>query len=269
MESDSISLQKTKAFKHGYSLEHPILKEFTLEIKAPKPVSTLPKRHLDNLIDGAMTIYWGVVTQSVREALWMSKNEINTHDLQYSWETHLFFQGDLVKTRNQVKNEDGSRSIVSDKVVHIDWSKGAYGIVYEKGDSLFSYSLETNLQSDPENLGWIRKLKSESMWVREKIGRYAPHQDNYDLVVKGIIRGKNFTMVTSSFHYRTLILLDDQATAIFQNSPNLHLVKKKHKYSPYILIKKNYSEIDQIDLIRLIMLNTLLTESIRVDAYEK
>ena len=267
-EYDSLPMQNRRFNKNVFRFNHETLKEISISGKTPKSVLPLQKNFWGNIALGSVTLLSGIITESIDESLWMSECELSANDKNYNWKVDLYFPGTYVKSRERVRNDDGSWSVSSDKGLYVDWSNGAYGLIIEKGDTIGGFSLVTNLYSDTESLRWLTKVNSNGEWVRSKLKRYEPLQMNYDFVVSGIIRGKSFLLITSGSHYRSLVLIENKPVAVFQNSPDFIIIRKKDRIYPYLLANTVLNDFEMTDLIRLVMFNCLIANSTRVDIYD-
>jgi hypothetical protein len=268
MEFDSLPMQNRRFNKNVYRFNHEVLKEVSITGKTPKSVLPPQKNFWGNLALGSLTLFSGIITESADESLWMSESELSANDRSYNWKVDLYFPGTYVKSRERIRNDDGSWSVVTDKGLYVDWNNGAYGLIFEKGDTVGAFSLITNPGSDPESQKWLTMVNSDGKWVHSKIKKYEPLQMNYDFVVSGIIRGKNFLLITSGSHYRSLVLIENKPVAVFQNSPNFIILKKRDRIYPYLLYNSELTDIGMYDLIRLVMFNCLIANDISVDIYE-
>ena len=154
-EYDSLPMQNRRFNKDVYLFNHETLKEVSIKGKTPKSVLPLKKNFWGNIALGSVTLLSGIITESNDESLWMSESELSANDINYNWKVDLFFPGTYVKSRERIRNDDGSWSVATDKGLYVDWSNGAYGLIIEKGDTVGGFSLVTNLDSDPESLRWL------------------------------------------------------------------------------------------------------------------
>lgn len=268
-EYDSIPISKPRMIKDTYHLSHPILNEITVVKGKPKPAADIPKNFWGNLTEGTFTLLTGVNTTASDSSLWMSNNELTGNDTEYTWKVLLFFPGELRKSRERVKNDDGSSSVETEKWLEVDWSKGAYGLIFEKSDTIGRFTMVTNLQSDSESLNWLSRLENESTALRSKLEKYGLGQMNYDFNISGSFYGKSFTIISSGSIYKSIILVEDIPHAIFQSKPDIIFVGKKNRIEPYLLINKTLSGNMEVDLFRLSMLSRLIAKTIVEDSYSK
>ena len=267
-EFDSLPMQNRQFNKDVYTFNHETLKEVSVSSKTPKSVLPQQKNFWGNLARGSLTLFSGIITEAIDESLWMTENELSANDKNYNWKVELFFPGTYVKSRERVRNDDGSWSVDTEKGLYVDWNNGAYGLIIEKGDTIGGFSLDTNPGSDRESQRWLTMVNSDGKRVHTIIKKYEPLKMNHDFVVRGIIREKNFLLVTSGSHYRSIVLIENMPVAVFQNSPNFIIIRKKDRIYPYLLSNIELNDFEMIDLIRLVMFNCLIANSTRVEVYD-
>jgi len=267
-ESDSIPIEKPKQVKQNYIINRYSIHEISIILRDPKSVTERPKKFWENFTEGILTMSTGIITTSENESLYMTLNEINTNDFNTSWRIPLYFTGNFQKTRERVRNDDGSYSIDSKKGITIAWEKGAYGYIMEKSDSLGRFVLQTNFLSDSEGLTWLNKIEKESKWIKDKFRNYGPQLSTYNYSVSGLIRNKKFYMVNSGSNFRSVILIENEPVAIFQSDPNTMIIGKKNRIEPYILVKSKLEDTEIADILRLALLNRMLILYLSRDFYE-
>jgi len=271
---DSIPVIKRSAFKDKYELSHSNIKEITIVPGIPQPVSEHHKKLFGNIGEGLFVILTGVRTSSSYDANYTALNLLKSNDLNYDWRIPLFISGTLEKTKERVTNEDGSSSVKKEETIYIDWGKGAYGIIMQKADTLGAFTLDTNIETDTASTIWISRIESENSVEYSKIKNVYENQEkllnkfniklNYNFVIKGVFKSKNFTIISSGKHWRSLILLENNPIAIFQADPNFSTLSKKKRITPYLLYNKSVDNLEIDDLLRLSLLNRLLAGQINV-----
>ncbi len=268
MEFDSLPMQNRRFNKDVYIFNYEALKEISINSKTPKSVIPPKKNFWGNLALGSLTLLSGIITESNDETLWMSQCELSANDKNNNWQVDLFFPGTYVKSRERIKNDDGSWSVDTDRGLYVDWNNGAYGLIIEKSDTIGAFSLATISGADKESQRWLTMINSDGKWVHSIIKKYEPLKMNYDFVVSGIVRGKNFLLITSGSNYRSLVVIENKPVAVFQNAPNFIILRKKDRIYPYLLSETMLNDIEMTDLIRLVMFNCLIATSTRVDVYD-
>ncbi|WPP52208.1 hypothetical protein [Catalinimonas niigatensis] len=266
---DSLPISRPKALKSKYKVNHPVIHEISILHGEPRAVTVLPKKFWGNLAEGTFTLLSGFSTSSSEEALWVSGNELRSNDETYNWQVLLFLRGEYMKNRERVQNEDGSSSVETQRGVYIDWSQGAYGLILEQGDTLGGFTLIAKPEADPDNLYWLSRIREESSELRDKLKKYEAGQMNFNFQLIGVLRGQLFSVLTNGSHYKSLLMLEEQPEAIFQNHPDYMILSKKDRIHPYLLLNKTLEEERKMDMIRLAFLNNLMDQSMRVDFYSR
>lgn len=267
-EYDSIAVSKPKMTIKTYQFNNPFLNEIAIVNSKPKAISDNPNKFWKNLTGGAITLFTGISTGSSDVSLWVTENKLKTNNSEYDWEIHFFFEGEYSKTRERIKNDDGSTSVSTEKGIYINWSKQTYGLIIEKNDTVGDFDLLTNLQTDIESNNWLTKMENESAIVRSKTSKFLPSQMFYDFKVTGVYKERYFKIITSGSNFKSLILFDSKPVAMFQGEPNYVLLGKKNRIEKYLLYEKMMSDSEIVDLLRLSMLSRLLANSVSVNFYE-
>ncbi len=267
-EYDSITITKPKLTIKTYQFNNPLLNEIAIVNSKPKAVSDNPNKFWKNLSGGALTLFTGISTGLSEESLWVTENKLKTNNSEFDWEIHFFFEGEYSKTRERIKNDDGSTSVSTEKGIYIDWSKQTYGLIIEKKDTVGDFTLLTNLHSDMESKNWLTKMENESTAVLSKTSKFIPDQMFYDFKVTGFYKEKYFKIIISGSNFKSLILFDSKPVAIFQGEPNYVLLGKKNRIDKYLLYEKMIGDSEIVDLLRLSMLSRLLAVSVSIDFYE-
>ncbi|MFH1049415.1 MAG: hypothetical protein V1779_00630 [bacterium] len=268
MEYDSIPINKPRALKSLYQINHPKLNQISLKEKAPKEAFKAPNKFLGNFSGGAVTLLTGITTSSSTESIWMKEDELVANNTEFNWNVQLYFPGMFEKTRERVKNDDGSTSLSTEKGIYVDWRNGADGIIFEKSDTIGRFALKTNFTSEKEIQNWLSRIDSESRVGIAKPYSYGNIPEDYNFAITGILRNQNFSIISSGKTFRSVIFIENKPIAIFQSDPNQIVLGKKNKPAVYLLSNKP-ATIDQTDLFRLSMLSRLVSKTIAVDYFAK
>jgi hypothetical protein len=267
-EYDSIPVSKPKMKYKVYQFNNPLLQEISIDYGKPKTMDEEPNKFWKNLGGGAFTLFTGLSTETSEEKLWVTKNELKSDNNEYSWDIHFFFVGEYSKTRDRIKNEDGSVSVETNKGVYINWSNPTYGLILEKNDTIGNFTVITNLQSDGTSQKWLSKLENESSVVPTKKSKFVPEQWHDDFKIAGNYKGKSFQIIVSGRNIKSLILFDNKPVAIFKDEPALVVLGKKNRIEKYLLHEKMIGDAEIIDLFRLSVLSRLLANLVSIDFYE-
>lgn len=268
VEYDSFPIQKPRAFKILYQINHPYLNEISLTEKTPKAAGERPKKFLGNLTEGAFTLLTGFTTSSSDESIWVKEYGLIANNVIYNWQVQLYFPAKFEKTRERVKNDDGSTSVSTEKGIYVDWSKGGDGLIFEKGDTAGRFALITNFVSENEIQDWLARIDSDKRFEPSERSPYSQTPMNYNFALIGILKERSFSIISSGKTFRSVIFIENKPVAIFQGESNQIALGKKNKPSIYLLRDK-ISNIDHSDLFRLSMLIRLVTKLVAVDYIEK
>lgn len=267
-EYDSIPVSKPKMKYKIYQFNNPLVQEISIVYGKPKAMAEKPHKFWKNLGGGALTLFTGLSTETSEEKLWVSKNELKTNNSEYAWDIHFFFEGEYSKTRDRIKNDDGSVSVETAEGVYIDRGKPIYGLILEKNDTIGNFTVITDLQSDVVCRNLLSKMENESPVVPAKQSKFIPEQWHDDFKIEGFYKGKPFRIIVNGRVIKSLILFDNKPVAIFKDEPAAILLGKKNRIKKYLLHEKMIGDAEIIDLFRLSILSRLLAYSVSADFYE-
>ncbi len=266
---DSIPVSKPKLTKDFYQLNHPVLNEITVVNSKPKPAADSPKNFWGNLAGGTFTLLTGVGTDSSDTALWMTNNALKANNTEFTWNILLFFPGELRKTRERVKNDDGSSSVEKVEWLEVDWSNTTHGFILEKSDTIGSFTMTTDVQFEMDGLTWLSRLEKESISRNSNPKKYFQYNLTDDFIISGLFYGKSFIIISSGSNNKSIILVENIPVALFQSIPDFIIMGKKNRIEPYILINKTLLDNKEIDIFRLSMLSRLIAKTINENNFSK
>ncbi|GEM_PF-2815219 len=266
LKYDSIPVVKAKATRDIYGFDHQDLNEITVMNGSPKPVSP-DLNFKDKLSNNVLTIFTGINSSSWQEGVWVTENELRTNQTSLNWNIHIYFSGTFYKKRERVKTSDGSYTIASEDSLYPDWMAGGFGIILEDKDTIGVFSLMINIPMSSPLKSWMLKLRKDGSNDYEKIRKYEQLQSNTDFAIEGTFRNRNFSMLTSGSHYRSLVAFENNPNLIFQNHPDFIILSKKDKVHPYLLMNNDKDGLEIVDLLQLSILNVLIKNSVGNDYY--
>jgi hypothetical protein len=265
-EYDSIPVNKLKSLKTKYDFHNSGLGEITISSKYPKTVDKSPS----GFLGGTFTLLTGISTESFRDAKYVTQNEIAPENTSLVWETPFYFDGTFSKTRDRVKNDDGSYSINVDKTISVNFDNGIFGYIIEQNDTIGRFSFNryyNDRQSDEFVDYWLSKIEKDENLESRKIINSMFIEANNDFIVDGEINENKFTIIGKGSHFRSVILINNEPKVVFQNKPNLVLLNKKNRTNTYVLIDKNLNDTERINLLKLVMLSGLISNFVDVTLY--
>ncbi|MGD9992627.1 MAG: hypothetical protein AB7S69_04945 [Salinivirgaceae bacterium] len=268
-EYDSLPMVKPNLLKNKYRINEKAQdSELLWHLGTPKAVSKGNGRFWKNVKWGALTLFIGIDINDKESLPLVIKNTLTIKPEGFEWTLPIFITGVKSTSRERVKDEDGNYALETEKVIFIDWSQEARGLIIEEGDTLGWFTINTNLQLDSTGIQWLERLDSESRGIIEKLKRYQAFDMNYNFVVKGNYDSTAFMLVTNGNTFRSLLLFDNQPMAIFQFEPDFIIPGKKNRINPYLLYRKEPNIGHSLYLMRFALLSRLLAATIATDYYE-
>lgn len=252
---DSLPITKAKSSKDVFQLNHPV-KQLDIHYKKPEAVSLIPRK--SGFFEGALTLLTGIGTGSSTESSWLLSANINSIEKSDAWDALLFVEGEYIKNRERIKNDDGSVSIDTQKGVVIHWDKGAYGLVRHHADTLAVFQVSQELNKDSLNEMWLSTLRNHGRAVSNKLKKYDPYGSGSDLYINGVFRNKPFLLITDEQSYQSLLVINGEPMALFQQNTPYIILSKKDKVRPYILCRSGLSSSESSDFIRLALLTVMV-----------
>ncbi len=265
---DSFAIEKPRAMALHYRLPQTGMDEVELKVSAPLHLSQPSRRFWSRFTEGVFTLLTGIQTYESEANAWMISHEVNTSDPALAWRVHLYVSGTLETNRSREKNNDGSVSLQTSKVLWVDWQKGAAGVVLQGSDTVGQWAIRPGMPEPPEMAARMAQLKEESAAIRQRMKKLDPHPSQPDYHLSGWVHGEPFDALHSGSHYRTLLLFTQQPAALFQCDPPFIALGKKNKMPPYLLVAREANELQRPDLWRLALLSRLLAQTLSIDVYE-
>lgn len=252
---DSLPITKAKSGKDVYQVNHPV-KQLEIRYEKPEAVSLIPRK--SGFFDGALTLLTGIGTSSTTESSWLLSSKINSLEKFDDWDALLFVEGEYIKNRERIKNDDGSVSMDTQKGVVVHWDKGAYGLVRHHSDTLAVFQVSQELSKDSLSSIWLSTLRHHGKSVGNKIRKYDPYGSGSDLYISGVFRNKPFLLITDGRSYQSILVINGEPMALFQQNTPFIILSKKDKVWPYILYPSDLSTPESSDFIRLALLTVMV-----------
>ena len=266
---DSIPVIKPKRNKNLYQFEKPGLTEILFHNNRPEKVQYRNAIFRDagfNLITGAT----GVGVGSSNAVYWKSGGTIKSNNVPDEWQIDLYCEGSVEKERERVKNDDGSWSVETNVTNEFFWDRDASGDIVEKKDTIGYFRIIMNphgnsllgtmadyVFSQPES-----KIISDSQnkLFKSFFLNFAP-----DYGIKGVIRNREFTLISSGRALKTWIFSGNDLWGVFQpDVDDIPTIRKRDRISPYLLaFKSKMTQQDMDDLYRLSVMSRLLSITLR------
>lgn len=264
---DSVIFIKPKPKVDLYNFFDNGEREIQLWGKKPELIHDRVKYTLNNAGSGLLTVLTGIGFGSGTDITWKFEGTIKCNDSLPDWRVILFCEGYREKTRERVKNDDGSWSVETQETNVHYWNKDANGIIIEGTDTIGYFLLNMDPRRDTLFKPWStdifsskeapRNFKSENKW---SISR--PPDPNIDYATIGTFRNNNFILIRNSKDRQAWIFIDNVLTSMFQSEMKYLPNGKKNIFLSYLLSDKNILPADKRDQFRLAMMNRFLNNTI-------
>ena len=260
---DSIEMIKPKGNKNLYNFSDNGAREIQYSYEKIELVRNKPNQALRDVGNGVMTALTGIGFGSSAEGNWKIPSIIQCNDLLSGWIVSLFCEGSVQKERERVKDSDGSWSVETNKTNVYNWDKNATGIIVEGNDTVGFFTIVMNPREHklisplyenymPEQQ--TKNSKSLAQWTESRL-----QSSGTDYGITGKIREKDFIICRNRSDRKAWIFTDNVIRCIFQE--DLYTgVSKKNRITPYILINKNFTDLDRRDLFRLAIMSRMMNK---------
>jgi hypothetical protein len=259
---DSVALLKPKISRTVYNFTDGSRREISLTA-AKSELIELERNAAGNNGGGLMTLVTGIGWNSSSAAVWKVSSRISCNDSLADWTVVLFCQGELERTRERVRDSDGSWSVEKDEVPHYFWDRKAAGIIIEGTDTIGYFDICTNPRSDSlmkEYAGLVLPpLKEGGSAARMTwfvVGRPGA---GMDYGITGKLAGKPFWLIHNGLDRKVWISYDSLLSGRFQSDLDLPQVSKKYRINPCLVINSGIQPDNRRDLFRFAVLSVLLS----------
>ena len=268
---DSIQFAKPKKSQALYIPDNTVLHEVKFKLLKLKRNPANVGQILGGTGSTLLTLFTSIGSEHSRKVNWIQTGGINTNDKGLDWEVQLYCQGEFEKTKERVKNEDGSFSISTDKNAKLFWEKGGSGIIIEKNDTIARFLLTLSPKTDSI---YSHHFKSLHL-VSDSSGKSVPFAyftdaRASDYALKGNFRSKDFEILFDSDNWKAWIYLENELTSMYQ-SDNDHNRKKTNIVNstivPWLLYNKGVA-VDLPDLIRISILSRLVNDMVSTSSVD-
>jgi hypothetical protein len=270
---DSLVLRKPKQAKAHYEIGRTPIQEMDIKTKGIKRSPYKADQALGDVSRNIFTMLIGVHITSSQDVDYNLKAYIVTNDENLNWEVDLFCSGEMEKTSERVRNDDGSRSVNVRKKVTLFWEKGGTGIIRNKQDTIGRFVISIHPQDDS-----VFRNRMTGVVQTERPGKRLNNPFTFiygtDYALAGWFQQKDLLMYFNGYEKKAWIFLDGQLSGLFQcdldgNSVVINLGKKKAgRITPYLLFKKNLPENEIADQVRLAALSRFVHNSVNIRLFD-
>jgi hypothetical protein len=263
---DSLRITKPKKSQAVYTPDNPKIRQVKFKRLKLKRSPASVRQALGETGRTLLTLFTSIRSEHSREVTWMQTAEIITNDQELDWKVLLFCPGEFEKTKERIKNDDGSFSISADKHATLFWEKGGSGILVEKNDTIARFLLTLSPSSDSVLAHHFRSFSATDTSIKSIPFEYFTDARATDFGLKGIFRGKNLEVVFNSLDWKAWIYLENKFVAMYQSDddPNRNKTNIDNRsIVPWLLYDKSLAA-SLPDLIRIAILSRLVNDLVNI-----
>jgi len=253
---DTLPLLKSGRFDNVYNFIDNGSKEIKFDKNPDAFVKTERNPNLRDFGNYSLTLFSGLGFNSSADGYWKVSGTIQGNDTLPFWTVFLFCGGRIDKTRERVKDDDGSWSVETQKTNYYFWDDDAGGIIIEGLDTIGNFFINMDLKKNEFLKQWSPYIFPENMngTGSGSVAAVPPLPGNAtggDYEVSGKLRNTPFTLVQNGANRKVWIFMGDSLVSIFQGDLDYFGVKKKYRNSPYILVNNENLTGERRDILRL------------------
>ncbi|MEN8248806.1 MAG: hypothetical protein ABFS32_07720 [Bacteroidota bacterium] len=265
---DSIPITKLYKLRPSYQLMNNEKDNIFIKTKEPKPNSYTGKEAGNDVLSSLAVAMFGnwYSHETSREVLWEIKAELKAEEKMKNWQITTFAEGELIKEKTRVENDDGSYSNVTEKWIRIYWDKKVIGFIYEGLKKVSEYELiiypkeDTLLSNYAEEVFSDQPLALKSEY-RNRFYREMINSPISEYAITGKWFDKNLVIIANGSCRNTWFYLDDKLVFVYYPAINKMIsVQKKDRNTPYIMINKQKMDFDMFDYYRLALFSQFMSE---------
>jgi hypothetical protein len=244
-------------------------KEIQLWGNKPELMQNRKNPGLRDAGNGVLTAITGIGLNVRTELTWKFEGTIKCNDSLPDWRIILLCDGYQEKTRERVKNDEGSWSVYTQvDDVHF-WNLNAIGIILEGTDTIGFFVINMDPRKDTLLKPWsadvfLKKDAPQNFSSKNKWANPGMPETHIDYSITGILRSKNFTLIRNGRDKQAWIYIETVLISKFQPDRKYQLSGKKSPVLSYLLLDKNIVPADKCDMARLAVMNRFLNNTITI-----
>lgn len=263
---DSIPIIKPKKNQNLFLFTGNRPEKISFYLKQPAIFKYKEKKTLGDIGGGLLTLATGLGSSSSKEVIWRVDANIEANDSLPEWNISLYCEGDFEKSRERVRDEDGSFSIETQELKHLYWEKDATGSIMAGADTAGIFLIIMDPRVDSLLMPWSGDIYSaheaQATTGSGTIWNWQSEVRDIDFGIIGTLHGKNFALISNGSEFKTWIYIHNEFRAIFCTDKDDNFIRKKERVMPYLLIGKDVPENEMRELYRLAIMSRLLGKAL-------
>ncbi|MDX9930695.1 MAG: hypothetical protein RBS37_12680 [Bacteroidales bacterium] len=266
-EPDSVAFVSAKLAFDRFTFLNGGLREIKVKDRGIKLARDKARAITRDAGNELLTIITGIGFDSSDEANLKVAGTVICNDGLPDWEIVLFCEGTQEKTRERIRDNDGSISVNTETLNTCYWGKDAVGMLTEGNDTISFFRIVMNPREDsllkpmagyfflPPGVQQTAKTDNMAYFV-SSLTTINDHG------IQGVFRGQPFSIISDGRQNKSWIFCNDKyACMLF--SGNLMHNKSKGVPDPYLIINDIESGPARHDMFRLAMVCRFLDYSLR------
>ncbi len=185
---DSIPFSNVRMQAGQYELDGWDVGSFQLKTGRTYPFLELKPQGKENFEEGVWTLLTGLNTSTLRESAWIFPNSIEFQQSKSKTKIPLIVKGYYEKTRERVKQADGSKTLETTENIMLFLDEGAWGWFIHQNDTVGEFAV-TKRGVNQAGVKWNQYFGSNLAWLQEKLKKYGPLETPTDFYIEGRYRG--------------------------------------------------------------------------------
>jgi len=263
---DSIPIIKPKKNQNLFLFTGSRPEQISFSLKQPAIFKYKEKKTLGDVGSGLLTLATGLGSSSSKEVIWKVDCNIEGNDSLPEWNISLFCEGDFEKSRERVRNDDGSFSIETQELKHLYWDKDATGSIIAGADTIGIFLIIMDPRVDSLLMPWSGDVylshDAQTTTGSGTIWSWQSEVRDVDFGIIGTLHGRNFTLISNGSEFKTWIYISNEFRAIFCADKDDNFIRKKDRVMPYLLMGKDVPGNEIRELFRLAIMSRFLSNAL-------
>ncbi len=268
---DSIAITKPKKGKLLYEVNHPMFREISIKLSDPE---------VDKTAKGSVGGYIGRNFMASLLGNWNSSQKTNlllpaqlkTEPDGFGWNVNTYVDGKLERSTERIRNSDGSRSTQTTKTVYMNWDNGAWGNIIDKTDTIGAFILSVDPLRDSTLTAAYNKIRDSlpETDARRNILKEIRDLGSMDFGLFGNFKESSFIILFAWERNGGYIYVNGNLDAVVyvdNEQPGEIFISKHKRFPPKLLVRKELTEGQRADMIRMALLCKLFAQATSRSSY--
>ncbi len=269
---EQLPIQKPRPGRLRYTSELTGFEEVQLKLKDPKRSPNTFSGATGDATRNVLAGLFGGNISTSESMTYLLRGELETDKKASDWQVLLFCPGQLEKTSTRVRNNDGSKSVQTERTTTLFWAEGAYGMLLADKDTLARFNVSTQPMRHAELNKQINGLfdraaqqfrNDRSLLLRE----YLTVPRSLHFTATGSFRGKELVLLFDDYERIAWIFLNGALQGVFRADTDDYegmfvAASARNRVQPYLLCPAGADESVRADCLRLALFGRLLFSAI-------